>query len=266
MRKTIFTNYRFFHLYNRGTDKRQIFMDKNDYYRFIRGLFEFNDVNPSDHFIRYIIKDKIGRGSTSTNWEKDRIVEVEKDHYQIPVLTAGRKNKLSKKIQKIREPRKLLVNILCFCLMPNHFHLLIEQIKDHGIIDFMQKLGTGYTMYFNEKYERSGHLFQGRFKAVPVVNESQLLHLSRYIHLNPAELKEPKWEEEGIKNRKAIKKFLEQYQWSSYADYIGKKNFPSVTNRKLINSYSKNPKEYKKFVNDWLTKDFEKIEDLILET
>ena len=149
--------------------------------------------------------------------------------------------------------------------MPNHFHLILEQLVENGIRAFMQKLGTGYAYYFNLKYERVGPLFQGRFKAIQVEDENYLLHLSRYQHINPVELIELDWEEKGIKDWKKANKFLENYRWSSYPDYIGKKNFPSVTNRELINFYFKTPGEYKKFVSDWLVKDFEKIEDLVLD-
>lgn len=149
--------------------------------------------------------------------------------------------------------------------MPNHFHLILEQSVENGTSKFMQKLGTGYTMFFNTKYERSGVLFQGTFKAIPVENETYLTHLSRYIHLNPVELKEPEWKEKGIKNWKLVNQFLENYRWSSYLDYIGKKNFPSVTDRELILDIFDNEKNYKKFIREWLAKDFQGVKELILE-
>lgn len=130
----------------------------------------------------------------------------------------------------------------------------------------MQKLGTGYTMYFNQKYERVGALFQGRFKAIEVENDAQLLHLPYYIHLNPVELIEPKWKKREIKNAKKVMSFLESYRWSSYLDYIGKKNFPSVTSREFLTDIMGRPGEYKKSTREWLQElYFEEIKDVVLE-
>ena len=128
----------------------------------------------------------------------------------------------------------------------------------------MQKLGTGYSMYFNQKYQRVGSLFQGRFKAVLVENDNYLLHLSRYIHFNPVELIEPNWKTKGVKNLAKSNRFLEKYRFSSYLDYIGKKNFSSITQRDFINEYFENPKEYKKFMQEYISVD-DNIESLILE-
>jgi len=222
MRKEILANHCFYHVYNRGVDKRDIFIDKRDYFRFIRGLFEFNNSQP---------------------------VRI---RLEIPELEE-------------RQPRELMVAILCFCLMPNHFHLILEQLKENGVANFMQKLGVGYTSYFNEKYERSGVLFQGAYKVVQVETEQQLLHLSRYVHINPAELIVPDWKLEGIENWGKVNKFLENYRWSSYQDYIGKKNCPSLTDRELISGYFAGPEDYKKFINEWVIKDWKRMEDIILE-
>ena len=172
-------------------------------------------------------------------------------------------------IERERKSRKLLVKILAFCLMPNHFHLLLQQVKDGGIIKFMQKLGTGYTMYFNKVYERVGSLFQGRFKAVLVNQESHFIHLPYYIHCNPLDLKFPEWRNYGgstsIDWRGAVG-FLEKYRWSSYLDYIGKKNFPSVTQREFLTEFLGGPEQYRKDTIKWLKEmDLEEIKNLILE-
>ncbi|MCK4968639.1 MAG: transposase [Candidatus Aenigmarchaeota archaeon] len=164
-----------------------------------------------------------------------------------------------------REPRKLLVNIICWCLMPNHFHLVLEQLVDGGISLFMQKIGAGYTKYFNLKYERVGSLFQGTFKAIRIEEENYLLQLIRYFHLNPVSLIEPNWKESGIKDKKKVNQFLETYRWSSYMDYLGKKNFPSLINRQLVNSLFDSPADHREFVNSWLSEDLELIDDLVLE-
>ena len=203
MKKPVFINGQICHVYNRGVDKRQTFMEKGDYFRFIHDLYEFNDEAPALHPLSQ------PRRSPNTS--------------EVELLKIGRSRK-----------RELLVEILVFCLMPNHFHLLLRQIKEKGIERFMQKQGTGYTNYFNKKYERSGALFQGRFKAVLVEDDAQLLHLPYYIHCNPIDLIEPNWRERGIGEPKKVMEFLESYRWSSFPDYIGKKNFPSVTSRDFI--------------------------------
>ncbi len=227
MRKTIFANNEYYHIYNRGVDKRKIFLDRNDHIRFLHDLYEFNDQKRTTEFAR------INVGGLASRIEK--------------------------------KPRKKLVEIICFCQMPNHFHLILEQLVEGGISRFMHKLGTGYTMAFNIKEERSGALFQGTFKAVHIENENYLTHLSRYIHLNPVELKEPEWKEKGIKDWKTVNKFLEEYRWSSYLDCIGKKNFPSITNKELLLGIFNDEKKYKKFVREWLAKNLENIEDLTIE-
>ncbi len=160
----------------------------------------------------------------------------------------------------------MLVDILAFCLMPNHFHLLIKQKVENGVVKFMQKLGTGYTMSFNEKYERSGSLFQGTYKAVLVEKDSHFIHLPYYIHSNPLDMKFPEWRNKEIKNYKEAMKFLENYRWSSFPDYIGKKNFPSVTQREFLLDFFKGTEQYKKDTLKWLEEmDLEEIKDSTLE-
>ncbi len=230
MRRIQFVNDYFYHIYNRGTEKRNILLNEVDYFRFIHDLYEFNNVKATLNLARDIV-----RGSTSNN------------------------------ISNNKKPRELLVEIIAFCLMPNHFHLILRQLKEKGITKFMQKLGTGYTMYFNQKNKRTGALFQGRFKAILVDKDNYFLPLVNYVHLNPVELIEPNWKEEGIRDRKKVNEFLEDYRWSSYPDYVGIKNFPSVINKEFFTSYFKNEENYKNFVNQWLTKDLELIKNTILE-
>lgn len=231
MRKIIFANDEYYHIYNRGVDKRRIFLDRNDYIRFLHNLYEFNDKNPAMEFSR-IAKDIKNVGGLASHMEKKR---------------------------------EKLIEIICFCLMPNHFHLIMKQNVNNGISRFMHKLGTGHTMAFNIKRKRIGSLFQGNFKAIHIKNETYLTHLSRYIHLNPVELKEANWKESGIKNWKIINELLNNYRWSSYLDYINKKNFPSITDRKLLLNIFGNTKQYKKFITEWIAKDFINIEGLVIE-
>lgn len=226
MKKPRFVENQIYHIYNRGVEKRDIFIDKQDYLRFIHGLFEFNNkesiINTLYHF-------------------DSKFMEVNSFY-----------------IEKEKKPRKLLVEILIFTLMPNHFHLLLKQKEEGGIIKFMQKLGTGYTMYFNKKYKRVGGLFQGRFKAVLVNEESHFIHLPFYIHTNPLDLLNYKsstlidWEKQMD--------FLENYRWSSYLDYIGKKNFPSVTSREFLLEFFSGSKEYQKAIQEWLKERKENLE------
>ena len=230
MRRVQFVNDCLYHIYNRGTEKREIFLNKIDYFRFIHDLYEFNDTKATLNLAR-----KIVRGSTLNN---------------------NPSNKKSK---------NLLVKIIAFCLMPNHFHLILRQLRERGIAKFMQKIGTGYTMYFNQKNQRTGSLFQGKFKAILVDKDNYFLPLANYIHLNPIELIEPHWKEEGIKNWKKVNEFLENYRWSSYSDYIGIKNFPSVINQEFLRGYFKGKENYKNFINQSLTQDLELIKKIILE-
>ena len=137
-----FASGEFYHVYNRGTDKRDIFVDSNDLDRFYKSLIHFNAVEP------------VG---------------------SIYELSFSQENS---------KPAKPLVEIICYALNQNHYHLLLKQVSDRGIEKFIQRLGTGYTKYFNNKHKRNGVLFQGKFKSVHVDSNEYLLHLSIYINLN----------------------------------------------------------------------------------
>jgi len=150
-----------------------------------------------------------------------------------------------------REP---VVAIIAWCLMPNHFHLFVQQLKEGGVSSFMHKLGTGYTTFINKKYERSGHVFQGRFRAKSIDKENYFLHISRYIHLNPVEFIEPNWKKDGIKDWQKTQEFLERYKWSSYQDWIGKKNIPAILDLSSVKGMFLSVKMYKKFLREWADK------------
>lgn len=120
-------------------------------------------------------------------------------------------------------------------------------------------------MYFNAKYARDGVLFQGTFKAVHVVKEKYLTHLTRYLHLNPAELCERKWKELGIRYPGKTHEFVKAYPWSSYADYLGRKRFTNILNFELISSMYPKTSEYEDFVKAWLAKDFPFIAGYTIE-
>lgn len=147
-----------------------------------------------------------------------------------------------------------LVDICAYCLMPNHFHLIIRERENNGISRFMQKLLTGYTMYFNKRYERSGNLFQGKFKAKHIDNDEYLKYLISYVHLNPIKLIDQKWKENGIKNKKQSEKYLGKYSYSSYLDYIGLTRVENkIINKSSLPEYFETIKDFETNVTEWLS-------------
>lgn len=191
-------------------------MDKQDHLRFIHNLYELNN--------------------------EDRVETTFYSFKEDPGLTdiASRKQ------------RKKLVDIFAFCLMPNHYHLLLSPRIDGGIYKFMAKINIGYAKYFNKKYERVGALFQGRYKQVLVTDETHFLHLPFYIHFNPLDLSYPEWRENEISSPEKALEFLKSYRWSSHLDYLGIKNFPSVLNGKLLKEILGDGKDYKKLVENYM--------------
>jgi putative transposase len=148
--------------------------------------------------------------------------------------------------------RKPLVDILAFCLMPNHYHLLLSERRDGGISLFMRKLNMGYSKYFNEKYSRSGVLWQGTFKKIRIARDAQFLYIPYYIHLNALDLSFPEWRKGGVKNVKKALGYLDTYRWSSFLDYRGKKNFPSLLTHPLFSSLP-SYEQQKKTIADIIT-------------
>lgn len=212
-RKISFSPNEWYHIYNRGTEKRNIFSSQSDYNRFVSLLYICN-------------------GS-------------------IPVHLA-RQGRTLAEIHNI-DRGKPLVQIGAYCLMPNHFHLLLCELEQGGVSRFMQKLTTAYTMYFNMRQERTGVLFQGRFKATHADNDQYLKHLISYIHLNPIKLIYPKWKEDGIKDPRRAEKYLQQYRYSSYLDYIGhNRSERTIINKTALPEYFRTPHDIKSLIRDWL--------------
>ncbi|MFC1625386.1 transposase [Patescibacteria group bacterium] len=224
-----------YHVITRGVDKRKIFLDNQDRFRFIHDLFEFNDQELAK--TTFYAFSKI----------KKQVVKIEQK-------------------EEKKKPRKLLVNLLAFCIMDNHYHLLLVPLVEKGVSKFMKKLNMGYSRYFNTRHQRQGTLFEGRFKRILVKNQSQFIHLPYYIHLNPLDFKFYTWRERKIKNYRDAMKFLENYRWSSHLDYMGIKNLPSITQRGFLEDFFDGPKGYKQKIKEWLKDmDLETIKDLTLE-
>lgn len=227
-----------YHVVSRGVDKRKIFMDDKDRFRFIHDLFEFNDQNFANTTF-YVFSKR------------------EKDIVKHKIIDWERK----------KNPRKLLVELCAFCLMPNHYHLLLSPLVENGVTKFMKKLNMGYAKYFNERYQRTGALFEGRYKRVLVERSSHFIHLPFYIHLNPLDFEFPEWRDRKLKSLQKAINFLENYRWSSHLDYLGRKNFASVTQRDFLNDYFGGPKKYEKAIQTWLKDlDTRDIKDICLES
>ncbi len=147
-----------------------------------------------------------------------------------------------------------LVEIGGYCLMPNHFHLLITEIEEGGITRFMQKLSTGYVMYYNQKYKRTGSLFEGKFKSEHLGNNRYLKYIFSYIHLNPVKLIDRLWKEKGIKDKKRAMDFLETYTYSSYLFYKNGTNNPgNIITKGSFPDYFPTSKSFNKEILDWIT-------------
>jgi putative transposase len=210
------------HIYNRGNGKNKIFLDKQDYDRFIKILFICNSEN------KFVFRESIVKTKISA-WDFER----------------GNR----------------LVDIGAWVLMPNHFHILLISsshrqglwLEDLNPISiFMQKVSTAYAMYFNKKYNRTGSLFEGKFKLKNIHKENYLEYLFSYIHLNPIKLIQKDWKENGIKNKDKAIEYLNKFKYSSYLDYkdysrteskiLNKEFFPksfdNINNKELINIFT----------------------------
>jgi putative transposase len=221
-RKTPLINGQTYHIYNKGINSQPLFTNKWEYKRALLAInfykYGFQDFKLSDFL------------TLSKNKQKDILAEAESDNND-------------------------LVKILSFCLMPNHFHLLVRQEKESGISMFMKRFQSSYCHYFNNRQKRKGTVFMGPFKAVLIETEEQLLHISRYIHLNPysASLVKEIFE-------------LEIYPWSSYKEYLspGENN---ISDSKDVLSYFGSTNKYRDFVSDHADyqRTLERIKHLIIE-
>ena len=195
----------YYHIFNRGVNKQLIFHDNADRARFLFLILYFQSP---------VVFINIGR--PVKHFVKHRVFNISKETQQ--KIVTGR-----------------FMELASFCLMPNHFHLILKEVEENGIAKYMQRVLNSYTKYYNTKYNKSGHLFQGPYKAVHVEDNDQLLYLSTYIHRNPRELKE--W-----LNKESI------YEWSSYQDLIEKNRFEELLVIDIISEQFENKKEYDEFV------------------
>jgi len=215
-RKTGFADDEYYHLVNRGVGKKRSFNDRKDYARFLLLVLFCQSPtalnNPGFAVKDFLKTDKFHISQDLTN-------QIIKERY---------------------------VELVSFCLMPNHFHLLVKQTRKGGISKYMQRVQNAYTKYFNTKNKTTGHLFQGPFRAVWVEDNDQLLYLSAYIHKNPVELTGPQGKEYG-------------YQWSSLTDYLNKNRWPtSLLKPEIILEQFNNKQEYQ----DWIKQSYAKLQDI----
>ncbi len=224
VRKIAFMAGEYYHVFNRGNSKQNIFLDDEDRQRFVKLLYLSNSTKKVK-FREQIINKKIDA------WDFER--------------------------------GDRLVSIGAWVLMPNHFHLYItfpeglafgaEDKKENNISIFMQKLCTSYTMYFNKKHRRSGALFEGKFKSVHVGNDIQAKYLFSYIHLNPIKLIQSDWKEKGINDSQLAINFLDSYKWSSYFDFSGVKRKENLLlNKENFPDYFSTKEKFKKEVFEWI--------------
>ena len=198
LRKDTLATGNLYHIFNRGVNKSDIFFSEKDYKRLITTAIHYKNFT----------------------------------HKFTASSTSGISDTVSEKLNKMEKPK---IQIFAYCLMPNHFHLLVKQLEDDGITWFMQHLINSYVHYLNVKYKRVGPLFQGPFKNVLIDSDEQLLHVSRYIHLNPL--------------ASGLVSDLKNYSWSSYNSYIGNEK-DVLSNPELILRNFKTKGDYEKFVLD----------------
>ncbi|MSU74740.1 hypothetical protein EXS57_03115 [Candidatus Kaiserbacteria bacterium] len=198
MRKTPFEIGEYYHIYNRGVDKRTIFLDTDDINRFFNSIEEFNVLEPIGSIYENSFTKKLGSEASKS------------------------------------ESGPRLLNFIAYCANPNHFHFILRQEADKGIEKFMQRIGTGYTKYFNFKYKRSGSLFQGVFKSIHIDSNDYLLHLSAYVNLND------RVHQLGSEASKLVRS---RSSWGEYMDNESKE----ICEKEIILEQFKNPNEYKDF-------------------
>ena len=229
----IFIEDGYYHIYNRGVEKRKIFLDEQDYAVLLHFLKQYlSPPPPEDVFLT------MTRSMTGFDPVRPRPIQ----------------------------PLDKEIDLLAFCLMPNHFHFLLKQKTIDGITKLLRRICTSYVMYFNKKYDRVGSLFQGTYKAVLVDRDEYLLHLSRYIHINPVIDKVRPCQGYKVCTKPS------EYPFSSYSYYLGKKKADWVKPDEILSffktarkTFSKDIFSYQSFVEDYLGEDKEVLRDLAID-
>jgi len=216
IRLTPLVTGQFYHIFNRGVEARPIFLSKRDYTRAVETLRYYQFGNPSCKFCQYL---------------------------KLPI-------KQREMIDLSHKNENRIIDIICFALMPNHFHLLLKQTAENGISKYIKIFSDSYTKYFNIKNKRNGPLLQGQFKAVLVESNEQLCHLSRYIHLNPYSSYLVKSVDETL-----------VYPWSSFAEYLNENEREGLCQKETIMENFRHIENYKQFVLDQA--DYQRKLDLI---
>lgn len=207
------------HVFNRGINKNNIFIDNSDRQRFLECLYKFNN-------------EGLALRSESKSFFNDP------------------------------PPQERIVEVLKWVIMPNHFHLLLQETVEGGISEFVRRLGNGYTKYFNIKHKKSGFLFQNRTKMVLVENNRQFLYIPYYIDLNVLDINFPNWKKTGLKDINRALQFIENYTWSSSPDYLTNQNrdISSIINKELFNDlFDTDEKFYKKELKYFIKNPIEKF-------
>ena len=194
-----------YHCFNRGVDKRRVFLSRFDYERFLALMYLCN--------------------GTKNNTVSDRRNTSLKSILEDTSIDRG----------------KRLVEIGAYALMPNHPHFIFREIQEGGIASFMRKLFTGYTMYFNKKHNRTGALFSGAYKSKHIHDDDYLKQVMAYVLLNPAELFEPDWKN-GVAHIASLEKRLLKYPYASTADFFGEKRLEGkIVDFSVSEFYDKHP-------------------------
>jgi len=210
-RETPFAEGEYYHIYNRGTNKMNIFNSSADFERFITLLFLANSRETPQY-------SDMGEENI---WNIDR--------------------------------GETLVDIGAYCLMPNHFHILIKTKNDKSVSLFIQRLLTSHSKYFNKKYNRSGSLFQGKSKSKRATEDRYLKYLFAYIHLNPLKIIDSEWKESGVRDLSKTLDYLKKYNYSSYNDYAGENRQESkILNKNSFPEYFTSPSEHINELKEWL--------------
>jgi putative transposase len=158
-----------------------------------------------------------------------------------------------------RSNKKPLVQIHGWCLMKNHYHLLLSEVEEGGITKFLMKLNVGYAKYFNKRHGRSGTLFQSRTKKVLIQKDAHFLHILNYIHLNPLDYSRDSrnWRGGTVSNSSQALEQLRKYRWSSYHNYCSNSGFSNITTTELFEDvFTDYPKQLKEYLKTPETEEF----------